>query len=218
MCQPTAPAVQIPKDLLASTVNLFFQDLGPTNNTVVTSAGLLSNTQEEAKAKVDQAEESIRNITQISSDTYKNINKLIAAYPSLNEPGFTQLVSACTAAANYCIGKIGELNAEVELLRSKLKEAIEMGTTALSDDLSYVVRNAPDEITSLDLLVSVFKEAHPIAEAQMKEDLRTKVDPKPFIKALMEAVEANVNLENINAISDTMVPPNLNLDLSQWKC
>jgi hypothetical protein len=228
MCIETAPSVEVPKYLLATTLVDYYHSFGIMTNTVSTSANLLSDDIELAKANIARAEESIRNISETANGVYIDILDLEARYPSLEEPGNAILVSAVTEAVNYVVGKIGELREQVKILQEKLKIAIDMGTAALSDKNSYTIRNVPQQVLTTPMptellafkqgLVRVFKETHPIAEAQMKEDVRSKVDPKPIINALMDHVQANVNLDYINVLSDTLVRPNLNLSLDNYKC
>lgn len=228
MCIETAPSVEEPKYLLATTLVDYYHSFGIMTNTVSTSANLLSDDIELAKANIARAEESIRNISETANGVYIDILDLEARYPSLEAPGNAILVSAVTEAVNYVVGKIGELREQVKILQEKLKIAIDMGTAALSDKNSYTIRNVPQQVLTTPMptellafkqgLVRVFKETHPIAEAQMKEDVRSKVDPKPIINALMDHVQANVNLDYINVLSDTLVRPNLNLSLDNYKC
>lgn len=228
MCIETAPSVEVPKYLLATTLVDYYHSFGIMTNTVSTSANLLSDDIELAKANIARAEESIRNISETANGVYIDILDLEARYPSLEAPGNAILVSAVTEAVNYVVGKIGELREQVKILQEKLKIAIDMGTAALSDKNSYTIRNVPQQVLTTPMptellafkqgLVRVFKETHPIAEAQMKEDVRSKVDPKPIINALMDHVQANVNLDYINVLSDTLVRPNLNLSLDNYKC
>ena len=228
MCIETAPSIEGPKYMLAVALVDYYNGFGPLTNTTSTSANLLAGSQEEAKVEVARVEESVRVVSEMANGVYMDALALQEQYPRLQPDGNAILVTAVTEAVNYAIGKVTELKEQVDILQGKLKIAIDMGTAALSDKNSYTIRNIPGEVLSLPMptedlafkqgLIRVFKESHPKAEAQMKEDLRSKVDPKPIIKDLMLHVEANTNLEYINQLAATLVRPNLNLNLDQYRC